>query len=295
MKSILLRSAACVMMLVVGHTASAQGPEAATPAAMPDTQPPASPPSAASATTRVEQRRAELIRLRALVAARPAGVDTERAGKPRRVYRDAGAPRAVGLEVSAVFHDDVGFKLFDNSRANTRFGLWLGHDLVTLQRHVILSGELGAAIESIEGSSLFGGSGRLTLDSQTLHAGVSVRWDVMPWLAPHARLWGGASLFQLAFEQPGAAYDTVHATSGFGALGAGVLIHTPARALESASGNLAGLNIGLLLEAGYALRSPIDLALKTKRDARDIQVVDPALGRLDLSGPYIRASLVLRF
>jgi hypothetical protein len=121
-----------------------------------------------------------------------------------------------------------------------------------------------------------------------------VRWDACTFLAPHLRLAGGASLFELQLDGNNF-QESDSAVSGFGSLGAGFLLHTPARSFETRSGKYASLSFGLLLEGGYALRSPVDFALRTVRDQRAIDVVNARLGRLDLSGPYIRTSLVVRF
>jgi hypothetical protein len=90
-------------------------------------------------------------------------------------------------------------------------------------------------------------------------------------------------------------FDTGHATSVLGSLGAGFVVHTPARTFETNEGKLAALRLGLLVEAGYALRSSIDFSLRTKPDPRRIEVIEPSLGSLSLSGGYLRVAAVLRF
>jgi hypothetical protein len=109
------------------------------------------------------------------------------------------------------------------------------------------------------------------------------------------RAWGGASLFQLDVSGTNEAFDSGYATSVFGALGGGFLVHTPPRTFESQSGSLASLQLGLLVEAGYALRSDIDFRLRTQPDPRRIEVIDASLGSLSLSGGYIRFAAVVRF
>jgi hypothetical protein len=228
----------------------------------------------------------ELARVHALLAA-------DRNRKPPVVHGDASAPFAVGLSLDAIFHSDVGFRLFNDRRAAARFGIWLGYDLLTIAPHLILSGELGAGFENIEGDELFGGSGRARLSSQTFQGAFSARWEACSFLSPQLRASGGASLFDLELQLDEAAHD--HAVSGFGALGVGVLVHSPPRTFENRAGQFAPLSFGLLIEGGYALRSPIDFTLESPGGVHRIPVSDAKLGRLDLSAPYVRTSLVARF
>jgi hypothetical protein len=215
---------------------------------------------------------------------------------PPAVHGDAGAAIGLGLAVDAIFHHDVGFRLFDQSKANGRLGLWASHDLATLRKRWILSGELGFGVEANDGTGLFDGNVQAHLRSSTFHAAASVRWDACSIFAPHVRASGGASVIGLELETSDEPNETDSAVSGFGALGAGFLLHTPARAFENRLGKFASLLFGVMFEAGYALRSPVDFALKNRSATpRSIEIVSAKLGRLDLSGPYLRTSLVARF
>jgi hypothetical protein len=212
------------------------------------------------------------------------------------VHGDAGAAIGLGLSVDAVFHHDVGFRLFDQSKANSRLGIWASHDLATLRKRWILSGELGFGVEGNDGTGLFDGSVSAHLRSSTFYGAVSVRWDACSIFAPHLRASGGASAIDLELQMSDEPNETDSAVSGFGALGAGFLLHTPARAFESRTGQFASLSFGVMFEAGYAVRSPVDFALKNRSATpRSIEIISAKLGRLDLSGPYLRTSLVARF
>ena len=79
-------------------------------------------------------------------------------------------------------------------------------------------------------------------------------------------------------------------------MGAGFLLRTPTRLFENAQGALASLSVGLLVEGGYTLVGPAKLALvPTDTPLQAIDLQEPALGELNRSGPYVRASVVLRF
>lgn len=212
-----------------------------------------------------------------------------------RVYGDARAPFMIGLDVDVLFRHDVGFRYFDGGETSLRLGAFASYDVLELAPSVHLGVELGAGFEHDTAPGLLGSGVKADLDSQTVHGGVSVRWDALSVLSPFARATGGASFFQLSFGDNTPALDTSHATSGFGTLGAGVLLHTPPRAFENRNGDLASFGLGVLIEGGYALRSPADFALHTTSDPHAITVVDASLGRLTLSAPYLRLSFLIRF
>jgi hypothetical protein len=224
-----------------------------------------------------------------------AGVRAHERSTGPRVYGDAGAPWTIGLDITTAFLNDVGFRHFDGRGVRPRFGVFASHDVATLAHKLILAVEVGAAIESADAPGLLGANSQVSLDSQTFHAALDLRWDVLSFLAPQLRASGGVSLFQVDLADQERSYLTEQAASGFGALGAGVLLHTPPRAFETHAGGMSSFGMGLLLEGGYALRSPIDVGLHAKASAREIAVVDASLGRLSLSGAYFRSALLVRF
>jgi hypothetical protein len=277
-------------------TPGAAAAAASTPAAEHEPPPEQNPyPNA----TQHHWTEADVQRVRAMLAAEHEQERLEAAAarnKPKPVkHGNAGAALALGLSIDAVFHSDEGYHLFDHPTANARLGFWAGYDLATLDKRAVLSGDLGFGVEDMDGNHLFGGDVTARLLSQTIQAGVSVRWTGCSFLAPQLRASGGVSLFDLQLTVDSEPRTHDHATSGFGALGAGFLLHTPARTFENGSGQFASLTFGLQFEAGYAVRSSVDFALRSQPSNHAIPVVNANLGRLDLSGAYIRTSLVARF
>lgn len=218
-----------------------------------------------------------------------------RAPEGPRVYGDAGAAIALGIEINTIFRDDVGFQHFESGENSTRFGAFASHDVLTLARKLILAVEVGAMFEQTQAPALLGAGSHAELDSQSLSAGLDLRWDALAFLSPQLRASGGVSLFQIELSDRGRAFRDQHPVSGFVTLGAGLLFHTPARTFESRKGDLSSLGLGLLIEGGYALRSAIDVALREETMQRGIPIVDASLGRLNLSGPYIRTAILVRF
>lgn len=154
--------------------------------------------------------RTDLLRVRAELAARRAellrqakrdGVPLHTAPRPR-VYGNAGSPRMVGFEVLTLFQDDVGFRRFSRQDANQRFGVFASYDLLTLAPKLIAGVELGGGFEHNEARGLLGAPDTTDLYSQTFHAGIDLRWDVLNFLAPTLRAWGGVSLSSWIWAEP---------------------------------------------------------------------------------------------
>jgi hypothetical protein len=201
----------------------------------------------------------------------------------------------LGVDFTLLYRDDVGYEHFRDSDRSLRIGVFVVRDVLTIAPKVIGSIEVGAGFEQDRAPGLLGSSGGADLDSQTYYGAINLRWDAVSFLSPHVRAAAGASLFQFELPTQSATFQTDHEVSGFGSLGLGFLLHTPARLFESRRGKFSSFGLGILIEGGYALRAPVDFALRAKGDSRRIAVVDAALGRLDLSSPYLRTCFVARF
>jgi hypothetical protein len=208
-----------------------------------------------------------------------------------------GDPRArwtIGVSLDSVFYTDVGYDYFDHDNVSPRFGGWAAYDLAELAPRLTLAVELGFGIESHEQGN-WEGALRTTLDSQTFSGGVGLRYALAPWLDPQLRLSGGGTRLAFSLDTPDSGRFEDRALSGFAALGAGVLLHTPAQLFENRHGQFASVSVGLLVEGGYALRSSLNVKLSRSASDHAIPITEANLGELALSGPYVRSSVVVRF
>lgn len=275
----------------------APAPEAVAPAA----QPPAAPsagtrfpryrdaaPVSAGEAERISHR-AALLRDRRFT---PQPAETTDDDQPI-VHGDPRARWTLALSLDSLFYTDSGYDLFDGDNVSSRIGAWAGYDLAQLAPRIALAVELGFGAESRE-QGIWGGGLRTELESQTFSAGVSLRYALVSWLDPQLRASAGVTRFAFGLDTNAERFED-HALSGFGALGAGVLLHTPARLFENKRGHFASVSLGLLIEGGYALRSSIDVNLSRKAGDHAIPVTEAELGELALSGPYVRSSVLVRF
>ena len=200
---------------------------------------------------------------------------------------------SLALSLDSLFRDDPGYDLFDDNDVSTRFGIWLGYDLVQLAPRTVLAIELFGGGENQE-QAIWGGELQNELDSLTFSAGASLRYALLSWLDPQLRAAAGFSWFAVELDTNETRFED-HAFSGFASLGAGVVLHTPARLFETKSGGFASFEIGFLIEGGYTLQAPVEFALEGDSSASAIALTDASLGELSLAGPYVRSSLLVRF
>ena len=258
-------------------------------------QPSAAPaPPAAPAPEDPAARRAQLLEEARLLreqrdAREAAAVQAER-------QPSDGIPRfTVAGSVESLFYADSGYDLFDDEDdLSTRLGLWVGYDVARLSPSTTVAVELGFGAESLE-STIWNGAIQTQLDALTLTAAVALRYSLFPWLDPQLRIAAGGSRLTFELETTNAGTFDDSALSPLGAVGVGLVFHTPPRVLENRHGNFATLSFGLLVEGGYAVRSAVEPELKSSTESNAIPLTRASLGELGLSGPYLRSSLLARF
>jgi hypothetical protein len=209
-------------------------------------------------------------------------------------HGDAGAPFAIGLSYEQPWYKDAGYNVFSEDDVGHRFGVWAAYDVAALREDTFLAIEAGFGTEHAEDSGLLGGALSSELSTKTVDAGLQLRWVPVSWLQPHARVAGGLAIVDYSVDARQHFKDD--GMSPFGSFGLGFTLRTPTRMFEDRSGKLAALSVGLMLEGGYTLAKPLDFDLGgPTHSTQAIPISDAKAGRLDRSGPYARASIVVRF
>jgi len=226
------------------------------------------------------------------------GSPIDQAPPPDRDQEAAQARIGLGLEIDTVWNTDPGFDLFSDDDVSTQVGVWFSYDLLQITKQLTLAGEVGLGIGGVEDQPREDLDLTWSMSSFKAYLAANLRLRVFPWMFPHLKLAGGALFGTLEFQlndpvpRQTTSEDT---TSPLGTIGAGVSFQTPTRMFESSDGAFASLSLGLLIEAGYTIASSMSMTLKTDRDEDPIENRTAALGELDLSGPYIRTSVLVRF
>jgi hypothetical protein len=225
--------------------------------------------------------------------------DDSRALEAERVqsrrYGDAGAPIAIGVSWDRPWYTGPSYDLFSDKDVASRFGLWGAYDVASLRTDLIAALELGWGREHAKDDGLLGGSLGSELTTDSFYGGAQLRWVPASWLQPHARLAGGAALVNMALRASSTEFKD-RGLAPFASLGLGCTFRTPSRLFEDTQGHLAPLSLGLMLEGGYTLAAPLDFTADGPGPgARAIALTDAKLGRFERSGPYARASFVVRF
>lgn len=225
---------------------------------------------------------------------RPTGPAPRLEPEPPRVRGDAGAAIGIGLSFEQDWNRDEGYDLFGEDDVAQRVSVWFSHDLLSFGERTVLAGELGVGSGVDETSGEFD-SMKTSLNNTRLQVAAYVRHAIWPVLQPHLRLAGHVSFIKAELDFAGDENFSDRDISGGGSLGAGFMVRTPTRLFENRKGDFASLSLGLLFEGGYTLASPVTFDLVDDEQADRIEVRSARLGELELSGPYFRAGLVVRF
>jgi hypothetical protein len=212
-------------------------------------------------------------------------------------HGDAGAAIAIGVSVEALWYANASYDVFSDKDVTSRFGLWAAHDIAALRSDLIAALEVGWGTEHAGDSSLLGSALRSELTTHAFYAGTQLRYVPLTWLQLHARLAAGAAFVGMGLDTTTPAqHFHDHGVSPFASLGLGCTLRTPTRLFEDGRGKLASLSLGLMLEGGYTVAAPLDFTADGPGPGQhDIALTDSKLGRLERSGPYARASIVVRF
>jgi hypothetical protein len=130
------------------------------------------------------------------------------------------------------------------------------------------------------------------LKRQVVSLGISVRYDLLRWLAPYARFAGGLGWDKLTVTD---LHD--RKLFGQGSVGAGLFLRSPGLHLWHGT---CGPAFGIVgqIEGGYALASGSDFVLNAdgrSSSEHPIPTSAVSLGHVARSAPYLRFSLGLAF
>jgi hypothetical protein len=234
------------------------------------------------------------------VDARAQTADRNADGDAARVAPASAAPSGAvtqrwqaSLNLDALIRRDSSFDLLGDEDVEGGWGLSVSRAW-WLTRALAVAPELGYAGSRAEGGELLGGAvQRVELASSAAYAGVSARYEIWDYLAPHARLAAGMARTELTLDtQLDGTFEAAEWLP-FATLGAGATLTTPDRFFQSRSGALASFSVGLSLEGGYWLSAPLETTLDTGSEGR-LPVAPANLGDLSRSGPYVRLAFVAR-
>jgi len=200
---------------------------------------------------------------------------------------------------NVLWRTNRGYDLFSTNNSAWRIALGMSYDLAKLPEGFIFAAEVGAMAEPGQSANsdagLLGNSLQGDLSGTTLLGGGSLRWAILPWLAPYGRLQALISRYSIDLRTENTAAGASVATSEWsyhkgaagGALGAGVMLNLPPR---------SPVNGGVVVEGGYWLQQSVDLVLADGSvPAGDIATYGAKIGTLGNSGPYLRIAGMLRF
>lgn len=198
---------------------------------------------------------------------------------------------AVAVETRTSWLFDSGAKRVAETRFPMAMGVSLQGDVFRPSENLALRLDLSWVTGSHSSSQPLSGLDE-NLDSHLFSLGASLRYHVLRWLAPFARVSGGGG------------WDELRVTNlkdreafGQGTLGAGVFLRSPGLRLGQ-SDHAPALAVQGNLEAGYALGTGSDFVLRSdvaSSSNSPIPTGSVPIGHVGRSAPYLRASLGIAF
>jgi hypothetical protein len=198
----------------------------------------------------------------------------------------------IGLNLDVLISSNASLDVFTDDDSvsmpgvSAAYAFWLD-DALSIQP------EIGYSGMTQDSNDLLGGAiGSAEWEEHTGYLGVSGRYELWGFFAPHVRLSGGLSRTIVTVQTSGGDPNFEDASwLPHVALGGGATVTTPDGFFRRGS----SFAVGLTIEGGYRLGSPMEVALSVP-DAEDrIPIEQASLGDLSRSGPYVRVSGVVRF
>jgi hypothetical protein len=196
---------------------------------------------------------------------------------------------AVALESRTTWLYDDGAKRMVGGKRPAAGGLSLQADVLRPRDNVAARIDLGLVTLS-RSASMNGVSEQLKSNLVTL--GLSLRYELLHWLAPYARVAGGLGWDKLTVAD---LHD--RKLFGHGSVGAGLFLRSPGLHLWRGTRSPALALVGQV-EGGYALASGSDFVLRSdgrSGSEKPIPTSDVPLGHVARNVPYLRVSLGLAF
>jgi hypothetical protein len=201
----------------------------------------------------------------------------------------------VGAELRVVLPQNQAYRRAVGARDATGAGVWLGGELLRVHNRLTVDADLGYTLTESKqlqnGSEL---SQKLTSHVATL--GASARFAIFPWLAPYLRVAGGLGWDTIAVTGSDELSDKQR--YGFATAGGGIYVRTPGFHLFQGNPDGFQPHLGIMgrIEGGYMLAQSSEFSLHASTHAPSpITTSDVAIGKVERSSPYVRATVGVMF
>jgi hypothetical protein len=175
-------------------------------------------------------------------------------------------------------------------------GISAGRDLVHFGSRLTLAANANWRVEAVTGYARQ--SFVTALTSNHLHADVTLRWELMSWLTPYARIAGGATALDVSLQDTQGKILKGTSWTPSAATGLGVTVTSN---LWFESLGFHTLRATVSVEGGYQFVAPGEIRVATplpndERAANDLLTNrSVSLGTLDASSAYLRVLAGFRF
>jgi hypothetical protein len=211
--------------------------------------------------------------------------------KPRSNFSWEPLPFGIALDLRTTWPQDSGARRILGKRDPRSAGVSASYDVLRLTDKLTAKVDLGWATDSSTQTSP-SSSDEEKYRTHLFSLGLSVRYHILRWLAPHARVSGGAGWDKITLGGSTGRWRDSQVFA-HGSVGGGAFFRTPGVLFRPGTSSL-GVALTGSIEGGYFLAPSSKLAITASSDAeikKPIPFAAVPIGTTDRSAPYMRISL----
>jgi hypothetical protein len=216
---------------------------------------------------------------------------------------------SVGIVIDNTWNRDGAYDFFSEDDLATRGGVFAAWDALAFSSLILAVGvELAGGSSSDVGPFAADASGfspapvtRSEIEHTDLGGSLGLRYGLLPWVSPHVRVAGGASLVSTKIDGFGTSVKRDQ-TQPYVSAGVGLTLQSANHRVHKTRRRFNSIAVMGVVEGGFLASGAIDFELPeqqpTDPDAdtpQEIRVLATPLGRLQRSGPYLRVGLLAYF
>jgi hypothetical protein len=198
----------------------------------------------------------------------------------------------VALETQTTWLQDSAARRIVGKGAPTAVGLALHYEALRPAPNLTVKLDLGWMTSSSTATQPTNSQNEESYDTNLVTLGVSLRYQLVRWMAPYARVAGGMGWDKLSVGNDSGNLDDKH-KFGHAAAGGGVFLRSPGLCLRPSTASYCAAVMGHI-EGGYMLGTSSTLTLHSSPASgvsNPIPTESVPIGEMSRSAPYLRVSV----
>jgi hypothetical protein len=213
----------------------------------------------------------------------------------RSIFSWSELPFGVAGDLRTFWPQDSATRRLVGKKTSDNGGLSISYDVLKVMDRVVARVDLGWGSASNVNASP-SSTDEEKLRTQLVTLGLSLRYHVLRWLAPYARVAGGVGWDKVTVGSASGEWQDKH-TFAHGSVGGGLFLRSPTLTLWPSHPTF-GLALMGSIEGGYFLAPSSKLSLQASSDPdikNPIPTASVPIGTMGRSAPYLRVTVGLAF